>query len=140
VAAWLTGMRSARTGAEATTERPVAVAGLEQQRNGDEQLAYDQADITGGPLDRLAGPVSRAGDTILTSTTSLAAGIRRSRAAASPPGELLPATAQPRLHAKAVLAATAAAAAAPSVRVREERSAVPPGAAAGRAAAERVQP
>ena len=65
---------------------------------------------------------------------------RKSRAAASPPGELLPATAQPPLHATAVLAATAAAAAAPSVRVREERSAVPPGAAAGRAAAERVQP
>ena len=64
----------------------------------------------------------------------------RSRAAAPLPRKLLPATAQPPLHALAVLAATATAAAAPAVRGREKRPLVPPGAAAGRAAAERVQP
>ena len=64
----------------------------------------------------------------------------RSRATAPLPRKLLPATAQPPLHALAVLAATATAAAAPAVRVREKRPRVSPGAAAGRAAAERVHP
>jgi hypothetical protein len=64
----------------------------------------------------------------------------KSGAAAPLPRELLPATAQPPLRALAVLAATATAAAAPAVRVREKRPPVSPGAAAGRAAAERVHP
>ena len=64
----------------------------------------------------------------------------KSGAAAPLPRELLPAAAQAPLRALAVLAATATAAAAPAVRVREKRPPVSPGAAAGRAAAERVHP
>lgn len=62
----------------------------------------------------------------------------RSRAATPPARDLRPVAAQPHLYALAVLAATATAAAALTVRGREERPSVPPSAAAGRAAAERV--
>ena len=65
---------------------------------------------------------------------------RKSGAPAPFPGELLPGTAQPHPRAQAELAAAATAAVAVAVRVRVEAPVVTPGALAGGASVERVQP